>query len=638
MADGQVAMPFRVARGGVGALLLALGMLGAAPAALATDPFVDTRVMQRHAGQILPDLIPYESALAGKTTFLYRRETLPFYEPGMEAVANAPKPVTLMAGVSEGTTAVTATRLRAAGDGWAAAAAARSERGHAYDDANGEKLNFGYDRSSEWLGGRYGKPEDTLFTIGFSRDVLEGVKLLNYGLDLDYMDQGGGRATLESRTLPGWFNQAGGLVAFFYAHVDADNFTLRQPMASRIAVEGQHQGARASGWAAHDEGTSRTLFGAEVAHQTHGAKRYGKNYGPDVVTGYWVPGVELMRASTWAEHTRTFGDTKVEAGLRYDLISMTAAEVHDRPQTPVGLFNLSPQQLYDRTYGQGTDNDALDHNVSGRLRGEQVLAPDAVGFLDLSRMVRSPDHTERYNGNGGPPALFEVGNPGLVPEKHYKAQLGTSVLGGGYKGYGRASAAGAWRVEGSAWHDHVDDFVTIDMARGQQGVVAAAGGQVYRNVDAAVTGLSADFQVNLAEHLAVRLNVTGQRGRNLTDGRPLYQMPPLEALLFVDAFGGDQDLGWNVGSRLRAVAPKRAVDAENATGAGMDTAGPAGGFATLDLYAGLNLGDSVALTVGVDNVFDKLYREHLKATPHTSTGVMPNAPGRTLVMRAMVSF
>lgn len=623
--------------GRCGAGGLALLVAGMAGQAAAYDPFVDTRVMARHSGQILPDLTSYDNALGGKTTFLYRREALPAYEPGFDAVAGAPKPVALMAGVSEGSTALLAERLRAAGDDWAAGAARRDEQGHAYRDGAGTKLNFGYQRESEWLGARYGKAEETQVSVGFARDVLERAKLLNYGLDVDYMDQGGGKVTVESHNLTGWLNQAGAMVAGFYAHVDVDNYSLREPISQRVYANGTHEGVRANAWAAHDEGDSRTLFGTELAQQTHSATRYGKNYGDNAITGYWVPGVELMRASLWVEHSRTLGDTKLESGLRYDAISMSADDLHKRG-TSIGLFNDSAQELYDRYYGANRDNDSLDHNISGRLRAEQTLAPATVAFADLSRMVRSPDHTERYNANGGPSSMVEVGNPELVPEKHYKAQLGGRKDGGGYKGYGRASAPGAWKVEGSAWHDYVDDFVTVDTARGQDGVAVSTGGQVYRNVDAGVSGLSADLQAVLTEHLAVRLNLTGQRGRNYSDDRPLHQIAPFEALLFVDTFGGDADFGWNVGSRLRMVAAKRAVDSDANTGSGMDTAGPAGGFATLDLYSGVNFGDSVALTVGVDNVFDKLYREHLKATPNNSTGVMPNAPGRTFVMRALWTF
>lgn len=627
--------------GGALLILAAVGFLSLPTgAARAADPFVDTRVLQRHGGQVLPDMIPYDSALGGKTSFLYRHEALSPYEPGWDTVADAPKPVAVMAGVSEASTSTLATRLRAAGDGWAAGAAARSEQAHSYKDGAGSRVDFGYERESEWLGARVGHAEDTLLSFGMSRDVFDDARLLNYGLDVDSLDQGGARATLDSVKLPGWFNQAGVLTAWGYAHIDVDNFSLRAPSSSgaRINGVGDHQSLRMGGWAAHDAGDSRTVFGTEAIRQEHSAKRYGREYGTDAITAIWVPDVEVLRASAWAEQAVTWNQTKVEAGLRYDLVGMSAEGVHQQPRTPVSLYNYSPQQLYDRYYGPGRDNDSLDHNISGRLRAEQSVAAGILAFADVSRLVRSPDYGERYLGNTGPTALLEVGNPELRPEQHHRLTLGGNAVGGGFRKYGQGSAAGAWRVEASGWHDRIDDFVTIDTARLQPGVLRNDRALIYRNVDASISGVSADVQSVVADHFAVRLNLTGQRGRNRTDGRPLHQVAPFEANLFLDTFGGDADLGWNAGTRLRAVASRRSVDGDLNTGNGQDTAGPAGGFATLDVYGGLRFGDDVAVTAGIDNVFDKLYREHIKATPQTSQGIMPNAPGRTLILRALVSF
>ncbi|MBC7908163.1 MAG: TonB-dependent receptor [Rhodospirillaceae bacterium] len=614
-----------------------MGML-ATSVGWAAEAFVDTPAMKRHSGQILPLIIPYDNALSGKTTFLYRNELVAAYEPGFDVVGNAPKPVAIMAGMNEASTSTLATRLRAAGQDWGVGAAARSEQGHVYRDGNDTQINFGYQRETEWLGGRWGNPSETVVSLAFVRDELDNVKLLNYGLDVDYLNQGGGRMTVDSAKLPGWFNRGGGMLAWGYARVDVDNFTMRTPGSQRINGVGDHQVWRLNGWAAHEEGISRTTFGVEGSQQHHAAKRYGRNFGPDAITAYWVPGVNIQRASAWAEQTVSLSTTKLEGGLRYDLVSMNADDLHTAPQTPLSVFNTSTQQLYERYYGANRDNDSMDHNISGRLRAEQTLAPNTLAFADLSRMVRSPDYTERYNGNGGPAVLTEVGDPQLAPEKHHKLTLGSAVTGGGYKQYGQASPAGAWRLEGNASHDRVQDFVTIDTARGQPGVLVNNGAQVYRNVDAAVSALSADGQAMLSEHVAVRVNLTGQRGRNLSDNRPLHQMAPFEASMFLDTFGGDEDLGWNLGTRLRAVAAKRAVDSDVTTGNGQDFTGPAGAFATLDIYGGLRFSDSVAITAGIDNVFDKLYREHLKATPQTSQAPMPNAPGRTVVLRALVSF
>ncbi|MBC7952906.1 MAG: TonB-dependent receptor [Rhodospirillaceae bacterium] len=602
----------------------------------AADAFVDTSVLTRHSGQILPVMIPYDSALSGKTTFLYRRELVAAYEPGFDIVGNAPKPVALMAGMNEASTSTLATRLRAAGQDWGVGAAARSEQGHVYRDGNGSQIDFGYQRESQWLGGRWGNPSETVVSVAFARDTLDNTKLLNYGLDVDYLDQGGGRMVVDSAKLPGWFNQGGGMLAWGYAHVDVDNYSMRTPGSQLINGVGDHQVWRLNGWAAHDEGASRTAFGVEGSQQHHTAKRFGRNYGPDAITAYWLPGVNIQRASTWAEQKVTLDATKLEAALRYDLVSMSADDVHNSPSTPVSTS--SAQSLYDSYYGSNRDNDSLDHNVSGRLRAEQTLAPNALAFADLSRMVRSPDYTERYNGNGGPASMSEVGDPQLVPEKHHKLTLGSAVTGGGYKQYGQTSPAGAWRLEGNASHDRVQDFVTIDTARGQSGVLLNNGALIYRNVDVAISALSADAQSMLTDHVAVRLNLTGQRGRNLSDNRPLHQMAPFEASLFLDTFGGDSDFGWNAGTRLRAVAAKKSVDSNTATGNGQDYTGPESGFATLDIYGGLRFNDTVAITAGIDNLFDKLYREHLKATPQTSQAPMPNAPGRTLVLRALVTF
>lgn len=624
-------------RGGAAAAVVTICVLVSVDVR-AADAFVDTWGLMRHGGQILPIMRSYDSALGGKTTFLYRREAVAAYEPGWEAVSNAPKPVTLMAGMNEGSTTTLATRLRAAGEGWGVGAAERSEQAHVYHDGNGSQVDFGYQRASSWLGGRWGNDTDTVVSLAFARDEFDNIKLLNYGLDVDYLDQGGGRMTVDSVKLPGWFNHGGGMVAWGYAHVDVDNFSMRTPGFFRINAVGDHEVWRLNGWLAHDEGASRTAFGMETSQQHHTAKRYGREYGPDAITGYWIPGVAIQRVGAWAEQSVTMGETKLEGGLRYDLVSMSADDAHSRPQTPLASFNVSPQQLYDLYYGPNRDNDSLDHNISGRLRAEQSLAGNALVFADLTRLVRSPEFAERFSGDGGPGVVAEVGDPQLVPEKHHKLTLGSSVAGGGFKQYGLGSPAGAWRMEVSASHDRIQDFVTIDTARGQSGVLMNDGALIYRNVDAAISAVSVDGQSVLGEHVAVRLNLTGQRGRNLSDSRPLHQMAPFEANVFLDTFGGDQDLGWNAGTRLRAVAAKRAVDSDTSTGNGQDYTGPAGGFATLDIYGGLRFGDSVAVTAGIDNVFDKLYREHLKATPQTSQAPMPNAPGRTLILRALVSF
>lgn len=625
---------------GVAGMALAAALAATGPA-LAADPFVDTRALGRHAAQLLPEVPAFDDALTGKTVFPYRRVNAAPFEPGYARVLAAPSPLQAMAGLSGASTVSLAARARAAGDGWAAGAGSRHEAAHAYRDGAGTQVGFGYERDMGWVGGRVGKPEATIITFGGLHDHVDDAKLPNYGLDADRLDQGGLNLGAATRRLPGWFDQGGAALSYGWAHTDVDNFTLRAPGAARINGVGDHQVWKATGWLAREQEGDRTALGVDLSTHRHNAKRYGREYGPDAITGYWVPAVEASRGGLWAERREGLGELTLEGGLRYDAVHNSAEDVHNRPQIGGAagtVYNLSPQALYDRYYGTGTDNDALDHNVSGRGKATTRLNAASSAWLDVARLVRSPEYGERYTGNSGTTALLEVGNPRLEPEKHHRVSLGATGSGGGFRQYGRTSPAGSWRIEASLSHDRVEDFATIDTARGQPGVLRSDGAVVYRNVDAAVSAVAGDAQAMLAERLGARLTLLGQRGRNLTDHRPLHQMAPVEANLFLDYLGGDDDRGWNVGARARLVAAKRAVDGSTVTGSGQDTGGPAGGFATFDLYSGINLGQRVWLSAGVENLFDQLYREHVKGLPQISAVAPPNAPGRTLVLRGVVGF
>lgn len=350
-------------------------------------------------------------------------------------------------------------------------------------------------------------------------------------------------------------------------------------------------------------------------------------------------GTHAARMALEAGNLWTGARTRIETALRADLGLVDADRADQRPTVTgaaAAIYNLTPRELYRRYYGGTGATSRVETEIGGCLRAEYDLSPEWIGHLDLRRAIRLPELTELYYGNSGTAALAQVGNPALDPEKHHRAETGLTAKSNGYGGYGRTGRPGTIRLTAGIFADRIHDFISIDHARGQSGVAASDGGLVYRNVEAAIGGIDGEFQANLAEYLSARLHLTGQRGRNLTDGRPLYQVPPLEANLFLDVFG--RETGWNLGTRIRLVASKMAVDDSSKTGSGQDTGGPAGGFATADLYAGYVLGDRLGLSAGVENIFDKLYREHLATFPQTPATTVQNAPGRTAFIRAMLAF
>ena len=121
-------------------------------------------------------------------------------------------------------------------------------------------------------------------------------------------------------------------------------------------------------------------------------------------------------------------------------------------------------------------------------------------------------------------------------------------------------------------------------------------------------------------------------GRNTSDGRPLPQVPPLEAKLGLDYAQGP----WSAGALWRLVAAQRRVAKGEGNVVGQDL-GPSAGFGVFSLHAGYRINKQVKLALGVDNLFDKTYAEHVNAANASLAGYINttrvNEPGRTLWLK-----
>ena len=95
-----------------------------------------------------------------------------------------------------------------------------------------------------------------------------------------------------------------------------------------------------------------------------------------------------------------------------------------------------------------------------------------------------------------------------------------------------------------------------------------------------------------------------------------------------------------VGSSPTGGAPSRCSCPPSCGGQDL---GPTGGFATLALNAGWRPNKTTLLTAGVDNVFDRTYREHLGKGgwdfgSAKVTDLRINEPGRTFWLKAQVAL
>lgn len=602
----------------------------------------------------------------------YRRDKLHPGGGALDSIASSLAPVKLGAGyTSAGSTkevfgqATLRTALATV------QATANHENAGRYADGNGDEVRTGYDRHTEQLVLALRPNADTNVNAMVVHDRIDdhmlplpvsvrqgGVNLSEgFGADPVKTERTVAQVTAESRKMVDGLDKLGLKLRYVGLERVADNFSLRPETAAanrNIAKPSRHEvGASLSGESqlAADVASRLTLSSNRIWHD---ATRWG---GPGVnnlsqITGYQYPGIEMWEhAANLDLAWKPAAATSVNLGLRYDYVTADATKADSTMS--IGGLTFTPRSLYQSYFGN-VDTSGEDHLVSLKLDGEQKLLNDRLALTgSVGRIMRAADTQERYfalpsanNATAAGTSTRQVGNPGLSPEVHYRAELGAALKGDDWLDYGRKRPGGddglgsqSWRLSVSGYVDQVEDFISRDRAHGQSGVLLNDNAFIWRNVDARLAGAEAEAAVNLTRNLSTKVALYYRWGENTSDGRALYGIDPLEANWLVDWQDSLGEIGtWNAGFKIRAVASQTRLDADPSSGSGFD-ADKRGGFGLFDLYAGMQVHDTVGLRVGIDNVFDKTYAEHnpANATDDPNPGSV-NGPGRSFYARAMATF
>lgn len=334
-------------------------------------------------------------------------------------------------------------------------------------------------------------------------------------------------------------------------------------------------------------------------------------------------------------------DRRLLAGIKLDFVSASLGGMDRGGMVTPGFgATPTPRTLFAATYGYAGSGEETEVNLGGSLRYEQDFdAARGRWFTGLRRIVRTADPRERYfvsftppaGGAGNPGAIHRtwIGNPGLAPEQHHIAEAGYGWAGSG------------WELAGRVYGDRVADFILWDRARGQTGVTRTDNVNIFRNVDAVIAGLEAKLRYRFGNGFWLGADGWLTYGRNLTDDRAIGQIPPAEAVLRV----GWSNTHFEVETRWRLVATQTRVDAFFRNGSGVDGTGLAGasprtaGFTAVDASASWKPLPNAKLTIGVENLFDRRYREHVERTdiddPFTFN---PLAAGRSVFARGTIQF
>jgi iron complex outermembrane receptor protein len=252
---------------------------------------------------------------------------------------------------------------------------------------------------------------------------------------------------------------------------------------------------------------------------------------------------------------------------------------------------------------------------SGFVRWERTLAGGATAYVGLGHVQRFPDYWELISPSNSAAASGNAFAT-LQPEK-------TTQLDAGLNWKGED-----WQLWGSAYVGRVQDHILFDYQGMRSNV---------RNVNARTAGVELGGSRRLNAAWTLQGTLAYSWGRNTTDGRPLPQMPPLDAKLGLDYAQGP----WSAGMLWRLAAAQRRYATGQGNVVGRDL-GASSGFGVVSLHADYRVNPRLKLAAGIDNVFDKAYAEHLNLAGNAGFGfpggVRINEPGRTLWLRADVKF
>ena len=247
-------------------------------------------------------------------------------------------------------------------------------------------------------------------------------------------------------------------------------------------------------------------------------------------------------------------------------------------------------------------NRKLDKTLaSGFIRFENTHPDhdDGKTYIGLGYVERMPDYWELFSpqsGNGNPNTFNNINT-----EK-------TLQLDAGYQ-----HQHGAFSSWVSAYAGIINDYVltTYLPSTGHMKMLQAH----TRNVDATIAGAEAGIGYQFTDAIQADVSAMYAWGKNTTNNTPLPQISPLEARVNLRYV---QDK-YNFGLLWRVVDGQNRISQNEGNIVGYDLKESAG-FTTLSINGSYNLTKDIGLSVGIDNLSDKTYTEHLNKMGNAGFG------------------
>jgi len=282
----------------------------------------------------------------------------------------------------------------------------------------------------------------------------------------------------------------------------------------------------------------------------------------------------------YAEDKHAFSNGSVlTGGIRYDYFSADAAPALFRLEKPDSSLQSEDTNVFDKQSNQA---------VTASLGYLYPLNSVLNLTTNLATGFRAPDIFERFSTRGGNPII--VGAPDLKPEYSWNIESGLKLKSG--------------RLAGSfalfyAW---VDDFISLEDTPAI--LFNDTPTMTYVNIpEARIYGFDGGLTWRPAEHISLFGTIASVIGKNRTDNQRLSSIPALNGTLGIrweDQLNTRSEWWIELNSEL--------FDDQDNTAPGEKTTP---GYALLNLRTGISYNKDIKLSVAIDNLFDRTYRNHL---------------------------
>ncbi|WP_151837662.1 TonB-dependent copper receptor [Acinetobacter ursingii] len=472
-----------------------------------------------------------------------------------------------------------------------------------YHDGNGDKVHSNWERWNADLALGWKPTQDSWIELkggkgdgeaAYAGRTMDGTQFQRESLGLH----------AEQKNLTDVIKKVEAQVDYSYNDHIMDNYKMRTPPMMPMAMEVTRRTLNTRAAITTEWDNFSVISGVDRQENKHAGNMYMRDANP-------IPPLDgdlrFESYGAFSEWTyRLNPNNKLVAGARFDHVKADSAE---------------------------NDQERTDTNPSGFIRIESTLPEHGFKtYAGIGYVERSPDYWELYStatdhGNGstnmmGQSSYLMVNNlNNLKTEKTAQLDIGFE------------QQHGAWNTWASAYAGLINDFILVRYN-------APNASQMYpfaNNVDATIAGAEAGVGYQFNEHLQADLSAMYAWGENTTDNKPLPQIAPLEGRLNLRYVQEKYSLGllW------RAVAEQNRISLNDGNIVGYDM-GKSKAFSTLAMNATYKYSEALDFSVGIDNLFDKAYSEHLNKSGAALFGYAANEQfnniGRNYWARVSMKF